>query len=94
MPSERSYQAVVEKVIPGGQHGPYAVGRSEELGSVTFSLDGKVWQEEDWPEPGMYVVLTKIRKKRAGWRANRGRFVKPADEQPSTQHQKGVASNE
>lgn len=84
MPGEKNYQVVVEKIIPGGQHGPYAVGHSEELGSVTFSLDRKVWQEEDWPEPGVYVVLTKIRKKRAGWRAYRGRFVKPSDEQPST----------
>lgn len=80
---KENYQAVVEKIIRDGSHGPYAVARSPGLkGSITFSLDASVWQEEDWPEPGMYVVLTSLRKKRAGWRAKHGRFVKPSEEQP------------
>lgn len=79
MADEKSYRAIVEKVIPRGRHGPYAVARSVELESVTFSLDPEVWQEEDQPEPGMYVMLSQVRKKRAGWRAKRGRFVKPSD---------------
>jgi hypothetical protein len=78
---KKGYQAVVEKIIPGGKHGPYAVARSDELGSVTFSLDKDVWQEGDWPEAGTCVMLSQIRKKRAGWRAQHGRYVEPSDEQ-------------
>lgn len=78
---EKNYRAIVEKIIQGGRHGAYAVARSDELGSVTFSLDGNVWQESDWPEAGTYVMLWDMRKKRAGWRAQHGRFVEPSDEQ-------------
>lgn len=74
------YQAVVEKIIPKGRHGPYVVARCQDLGVVTFSLDPPVWQEGDLPEPGMCVVLSKIRKKRAGWCAKSVRFVKPYDQ--------------
>lgn len=74
------YRAIVEKVVSKGPHGPYAVTRSQELGSVTVSLDSGVWQEEDWPEPGMFVILSKIRKKRAGWCAKYGRFLGPSDD--------------
>lgn len=81
MASDRSYQAVVQTIVPGGKHGPYAVARSEELGLITFSLDSKIWQESDWPESGTCVVLSQVRKKRAGWRAQHGRFFEPADEQ-------------
>ncbi len=84
MTSEKIYPAVVEKVIREGSHGPYAVANSEELGYLTFSLSSSVWQEEDWPEPGTLVILEKITKKRAGWRAHRGRFYKPSDEQQKT----------
>ena len=80
MSQDQGYQAVVEKLISGGKHGPYAVARSEQLGSITFSLDPKVWQENDLPEPGTYVMLTQVRRKRAGWRALYGRFVEPSDE--------------
>lgn len=85
MPSDKSYRAVVEKIIPDGRHGPYVVTRSDEVGTITFALDKAVWQEEDRPEPGMHVVLSQLRRKRAGWRAYRGRFVTPSDEQPSNQ---------
>ena len=81
MANDRGYQAVVEKIIHGGKHGPYAVARCDELDSITFSLDGNVWQEKDWPEPGMYVMLSEVRKKRAGWRAQNGRFIEPSDDQ-------------
>ncbi|MDD2913592.1 MAG: hypothetical protein PHS29_03085 [Candidatus Pacebacteria bacterium] len=73
------YQAIVEKIVINGHHGPYAVARSEDLGLVTFSLDEKVWQEKDFPEPGILVILSDIRKKRAGWRAYSGRFFQPYD---------------
>ncbi len=84
MASEKSYQAIVEKIILDGRHGPFAVASSKELGSVTFSLDQSVWEEADQPEPGMFVVLSQIRKKRAGWRAKHGRFLTPSDEQTKT----------
>lgn len=80
MPSAKSYTAVVQNVVPRGRHGPYAVAKSDEVGLITFSLDSPVWEEEDWPDPGSYVVLTRVRKKRAGWRAQRGRFLDPSDE--------------
>lgn len=86
MANDISYRAVVEKIIPSGRHGPYVVARSEELGSVTFSLDPEVWQETDVPEPGMYVVLSRIRRKRAGWRAKHGRYLEPSDEQQQHKH--------
>ena len=94
MANEKSYQAIVEKIIRNGRHGPYAVAHSKELDSITFSLDRLVWQEDDWPEPGMYVMLTQVRRKRAGWRANRGRFVIPSDEQPATSTEQPERSNE
>ncbi len=88
MANDRGYQAVVEKIIRGGKHGPYAVARTDEIGSITFSLDDNVWQEKDWPEPGMYVMLSQVRKKRAGWRAQHGRFIEPSDDQQTSNSQK------
>lgn len=86
MPSERSYRAVVEKIVLDGQHGPYAVTKCSELGvSITISLDKSVWEEKDYPEPGTYVVLSRLMRKRAGWRANHGRFVTPSDERSHRQ---------
>jgi len=79
--NKQGYEVVVQKIIPNGRHGPYAVARSEELTSVTFSLKPPVWEEEEWPQPGICVLLSKVRKKRAGWRAEYGRFLKPSDEQ-------------
>ena len=78
------YRGMVEKVV-GGRHGPYVVVRVEDLGSVTFSLDEKSWPEEDAPEPGTEVMLTKVIKKRAGWRALHSRYVTPADEDKQQQ---------
>lgn len=92
---KESYIGVVEKIITDGPHGPYAlVTKVEPLGSVTFSLRPPVWNEDDLPEPGMYVVLEKVRRKRAGWRANSGRFLKPSDQQPIAVQKKGAKSNE
>lgn len=79
----REYIAVVDRVIYKGKHGlPYAFAISEEIGTVTFSLHNNVWQEPEFPEPGMYVVLSKIRRKRAGWRAYSARFLVPEDLDP------------
>ncbi len=77
---ERSYKAVVQKVIEGGPHGPYAVATSEKIdGSVTFSLEPAVWTENDYPQEGFRVILSDIRSKRAGWRAHNARFERPSD---------------
>ena len=83
--TEKEYRAIVDKIIVDGKHGSYAVARCKELGLITFSLDSRVWKEDDWPEGGTCVVLSKIRKKRLGWRAEVARFVMPCDEQQQNQ---------
>lgn len=77
---EKVYRAIVEKIITNGKHGPYAVASHDKLGNITFSLNEKCWQEDDWPEPGTFVMLFRLRKKRAGWRASIGRFLVPSDD--------------
>jgi len=85
---DENYQAVVQKVIKNGNHGPYAVALCE-VGTVTFSLEKDVWQEDKFPEPGTFVLLADFQKKRAGWRAKSGRFVRPSDERnPETRKEK------
>ncbi len=80
--SKNETKATVQKVIPKGKHGPFAIATSESLkGSITFSLEPTVWLEKDWPEEGAIVLLTKLRKKRAGWRAKQGRHWVLSDEQ-------------
>lgn len=75
-------KAIVQRVVPEGRHGPFAVATSDQLeGSVTFSLEPTVWKESERPEEGTVVYLSKIQQKRAGWRAKEGRFWKPSDEQ-------------
>lgn len=74
-------QAIVQSV-QNGRHGRYAVATSSEVeGSITFTLDSTVWQEKDEPERGMSVILSDLRKKRAGWRAMSGRYFRPGDQQ-------------
>ncbi len=91
------YEAVVDKLIPTGKHGPYCVSRCETLDNiiVTFSLKLPVWLEKSWPEPGTYVILSEIRKKRAGWRAESARFMRPEDRKSQNiRNQKGATKNE
>ena len=83
------YQAIVERIVRNGKHGPYAVA-SSDFGPITFSLDDDVWQEKDWPEPGHYVILSGVTGKRAGWRAQLGRFVRPDDQKPNSTEQQGT----
>jgi hypothetical protein len=92
MEDKTIYRAIVEKIIPKGKHGPYAVARCDGLGTgtVTFSLTPKVWPEKESPEPGMYVVLSEVRKKRAGWRAQNVRFLKPSDENQQTASERSI----
>jgi len=84
MAKDENHHVIVEKIILEGRHGPYGVARFLKLGSVTFSLKPPVWNEADFPELGSYVILSQVRKKRAGWYAKHGRHVVPSDEQPST----------
>ncbi len=83
MVKEAPMRGVIQKIHAEGKHGPYAIASVEGLGSVTFSLDGHVWFEEDSPEPGEIVMLSKLRQKRAGWRAMHVRYVRPDDARQS-----------
>lgn len=75
-------KAIVQKIVPEGKHGPFAFATCEHLdGSITFALESRVWEESEWPEEGMMVLLGDIRQKRAGWRAEQGRFWRLSDEQ-------------
>lgn len=89
--AEQVYKAVVQRVVINGRHGPYAVAYDEEIGSVTFALKSPVWTESDPPENGVYVMLSKVRKKRSGWRAEEARFMQPSDEKkPATEKKEGA----
>lgn len=75
-------KAVVQKIVSSGKHGPFFVTKSDQIdGSVTCSLEPTVWAEDEWPEEGEVVYLSRLRQKRAGWRAKAGRFWKLSDEQ-------------
>ena len=74
------YEVIVNTIEPNGKHGPYAVAHDKDLGPISFALTKPVWEEEERPELGTYVILSKLTKKRAGWRANHGRFLRPSDE--------------
>lgn len=87
MRRQKPYQpihAVVIEVVREGEHGPFAVAKADPPnpdieGSITFSLDDPVWHEPDPPQPGMYVALSRLRKKPKGWRANSARFLEPGE---------------
>jgi hypothetical protein len=91
--TEKSISAVIQKVIKEGKRGGYVVATSQKIkGSITFSLGGDVWQEETLPEVGVLVVLSDLRRKRAGWRAFKARFFRPADEQIADRKEQGNES--
>ena len=78
--AEGSINAIVQKILEG-KHGQYAVATSQEIeGSITFSFERAVWQEDNLPQIGTIVVLSNLQKKRAGWRAMKSRFFAPSDE--------------
>lgn len=88
MNGKQAIKAVVQKVIGEGKHGAFVVATSETInGSITFSLEPTVWQDDEWPEEGAVVYLTKLRKKRAGWRAKQGRHWLLSDEQTAEKEQ-------
>jgi hypothetical protein len=78
-------RAIVQKVIAGGKHGPYAVALSDDPAprNITFALTPSVWGNNPAPEPGTVVMLSGLVRKRAGWRATGSRHVTLADEQPA-----------
>lgn len=77
--AQSAIEAVVQKLMDG-RHGPYAVATADGFdGSITFALTEDVWTEDNRPEPGVYVLLSDLQKKRGGWRAKKGRFLTPAD---------------
>lgn len=82
-PQKDAVEAVVQKIVPDGKHGPYFVATSPKIkdGSVTCSLDSSVWKEKKWPEEGSIVVISDVIMKREGWRANFARFKRLADRQ-------------
>ncbi|MCK5021738.1 MAG: hypothetical protein KAR54_00615 [Candidatus Pacebacteria bacterium] len=86
MSKKVAIKAIVEKVISEGKHGPFVVATSDGFtGSITFSLEPTVWQEDECPEEGSVVYLTNLKKKRAGWRAKQGRYWLLSDEQTAEQ---------
>lgn len=89
--------AIVASVDTKGKHGPYAMCFDESgviQSPITFSLLSPTWREDDQPEGGTKVVLSKLRRKKAGWRALEARYLGPQDEaaedspvtQPATSH--------
>lgn len=72
------------KAIKEGHRGPYFEAEckiEKEIMMVTVSLNRDVWQEKAWPEGGMEVIISDIRKKRAGWRAFKARFYRLYDKE-------------
>ncbi len=75
-----SWIRAVVHAVRDGPHGPFAIATTDGIeGSVTFSLKPPVWKERTRPERGVHVLLKDIQFKRAGWRAERGRFLRPSD---------------
>lgn len=88
-------EAVVQKVVTNGKRGPFLVATAKGIvGSVTCSLEPTSWQETSWPEPGEVVLLEQLRKKRAGWRAKKGRFFQPSDEQSAIRKEQTMEAME
>lgn len=65
--------ALVNEVVYHGRHGPYAVARHKEYGSITFALNTEVWPESSYPVLGEIVRLSQFRKMSGGWRAMEAR---------------------
>lgn len=79
--AKKSVRAVAQKIVHG-RYGRYVVAISDEiLGSITFFLTYPYWKEVEDPEAGTILVLSKLRKKRAGWRSLDARYLKPSDEE-------------
>lgn len=74
--------AAVWKVFPNGPHGAYAVAYARQAdiaGDITFSLKNPCWKEKSFPESGTLVILSDVRRKTKGWRAQSARYVRVED---------------
>lgn len=74
--------AAVWRVFPKGRHGAYAVAYAQQAainGDITFSLESPCWEEDSFPEAGILVVLSDVRRKTKGWRAQSARYVRIED---------------
>jgi len=92
--SDEVIYATVTSIVTEGKHGPYFVASSPGMASsVTCSLDASIWEGNRWPEVGQNVVLTELVSKSAGWRAMKGRPVRPSDEQ-ATRNQQSATRKE
>ncbi len=73
-------RAIVKEIVYRGKWGLYAVAISNDVeGSIVFSPRKPYWNEEALPQLGMVVILSDLHKRRFGWRATRGRFMRPTD---------------
>ncbi len=72
---------IVRRVVRDEGREPYVVTTAESFqeGSITFSLNPQVWSEDRDPEPSSEVIMTKLEKRRNGWRALSARFRTPQD---------------
>jgi hypothetical protein len=82
-PEELVMAKVVDVIGDDNDLHSYAVARADGIsGTVTFSLhrSREVWVEDEYPEPGVSVALSNLRKGVRGWRALSARFLRPSDE--------------
>ena len=88
----QSFKGTVQDVVVGGRHGKYVVTTVDGIeGSVTFSLDSKVWAEGREPERGEQVCLSELtEKKGAGWRAGNARFWGILDELAANRYRETI----
>lgn len=80
----KSYTGTVTS-IKTGKRGSYAIAVCDDVsGSITFSLNPRVWREKRRLHIGDMVTMTNVSKVRHGWRAASVRLVRPSDEQSAT----------
>ena len=88
------YKAVITDLVDDERskhEGPYVVLRvinHPTLKSATAFLVPEVWEDKDMPSRaawldwrGTYVVISKLRKKRRGWRALHVRLFTPEEDE-------------
>lgn len=71
--------AVVENIITPRRGPSYAVAKAKGIdGSITITFTGPVWFGK-LPRIGEEIRLTKLMKRKLGWRAMSGRLSRPSD---------------
>jgi hypothetical protein len=69
---------IVDRIVPDGPHGPYAVTKTDDPrigGFITFGMGNEenAWTEKIWPSEGDAIHLSNLKKRRGGWRAEKAR---------------------